>query len=98
MSANDLKALKTAIGNFTLAQPKPRKAIADSTAATAELVTLFVQVDEVFYNQLDPMVETLQESNPAFYNAYQSARTIVDAAASRESKTTPAQQDTLKPA
>jgi hypothetical protein len=92
VSASDLKALKTAIANFTLAQPKPRKGIAESASATAELVTLFVRLDDVLFNQLDPLVETLQEVNPPFYIAYQTARTIVDSAASRESKPAPAPQ------
>ena len=92
VNANDLTALGTAIGNFTIAQPKPRKGISVSAAATAELVALFSQVDEVLNHQLDPLVETLAAVNPAFYNAYQTARNIVDSAASHEVKPAPAPQ------
>jgi hypothetical protein len=44
----------------------------------------------VFSNQLDPLTATLKDANPTFYNAYQTARSIVDQAASRESKIVPA--------
>ena len=92
VSAKDLQALKTAIGNFVSAQPKPRQSISTSAAATAQLVTLFDQLEEVFNQQLDPLIETLQDSNTAFYTAYQTARTIVDAPATHEVKPAPAPQ------
>jgi hypothetical protein len=97
VNASDLTALNTAIGNFTIAQPKPRKGITVSAAATAELVALFAQADEVFNHQLDPLVETLAAANPAFYNAYQTARSIVDSAASHEVKPAPAAQTSPLP-
>jgi hypothetical protein len=84
VTANDLKALKNAIPAFEDAQPKPRQGRAASASATAELMTLFVQLDDVLFNQLDPLMEKFSQSSPAFYNEYQTARVIVDDAASHE--------------
>lgn len=89
VSANDLKALKTAIADFTAAQPKPRQGISASASATVELVDLFAQLDEVLNKQLDPLVETLASVTPSFYNEYQTARAIVDSSASHIVKPTP---------
>jgi len=89
VTANDLKALKTAIADFTAAQPKPRLGISASASATAELVDLFAQLDEVLNRQPDPLMETLASVNPSFYNEYQTARTIVDSSASHVAKTAP---------
>ena len=89
VSANDLKALKTAIADFTAAQAKPRQGISASASATVELVDLFAQLDEVLNKQLDPLVETLASVNPSFYNEYQTARAIVDSSASHVVKPTP---------
>lgn len=55
-------------------------------SATREIPGLFEQLDEVLQKQLDPIAETLQETEPAFYNAYRVARVIVDESATRESQ------------
>jgi hypothetical protein len=65
-------------------KPRPRQGRAASASATAELMTLFVQLDDALFNQLDPMMEKFAPSHPAFYNEYQAARVIVDDAASHE--------------
>ena len=49
VDASDLKALKTAISDFTDVQPKPRQSKAALSAATAELVKLFEKLDDVLY-------------------------------------------------
>lgn len=87
VSAADLKAVKTAITEFTELQPKPRQSKATSAAATRELETLFATLDEVLNNQIDPLTEKFRESEAAFYNEYQTSRSIVSNATSRESKT-----------
>jgi hypothetical protein len=101
VAAKDLTALETAIGNFTGVQPKPRQSRAASAAATAELFDLFKQLDEVLNGQLDPLMEKFQQSAPAFYNEYRTARIIVDDAATHESPakaTASAQTQSLKAA
>lgn len=86
VSANDLKAVKTAITAFTELQPKPRQSRATATAATRELETLFATLDELLNNQIDPLTEKFRESEAAFYNEFQTARSIVSNAATREAK------------
>ena len=87
VSANDLKAVKTAIAAFAELQPKPRQSKATSSAATRELETLFATLDEVLHNQIDPLTEKFRESDATFYNEYQTSRSIVTNATSHEGKT-----------
>lgn len=87
VNANDLAALKAAIADFTGAQPKPRNGRAISASATKQLEALFAELDATLNNQLDPLMEKFKSTQPAFYTAYQTARTIVDSAASRPAKT-----------
>ena len=89
VNANDLKALKSAITNFTGAQSKPRQGRAISASATKQLEALFAKLDATLNDQLDPLMVKFQTTQPAFYSAYQTARSIVDSAASRESKVVP---------
>ena len=83
----DLLALKTALTGFSGAQPKPRNGRAISASATKQLEALFAELDATLNNQLDPLLEKFKTSQPAFYTAYQTARSIVDSAASRAAKT-----------
>ena len=82
--AKDLKAADTAIKRFKTAQPKPRQRKAAGVAATRELLDLFDQLNKVLHKQLDPIVETFRGTEPAFYNEYRAARTLVVDATTRE--------------
>ena len=73
-----------AITAFTDAQSKPRVGRATSAAATSELVTLFAELDEVLTEQLDPLMTKFRFTQPAFFAEYQTARVIVDSAASHD--------------
>jgi len=86
IAAADLDALEAAITAFTTVQPKPRQGRAASASATRDLATLFTRLDEVLANQIDPLMEKFLTTDAAFYNEYQTARSIVDATASREHK------------
>ena len=66
--------------------PKPRERQAKGAAATKELVTLFTTLDELFGNQLDPLMEKFKESNAGFYNEHRTARLLVDSGAARAGK------------
>lgn len=87
VSAADLKAVKTAITEFTELQPKPRQSKATASAATREIETLFATLDEVLNNQIDPLTEKFRDSDASFYNEFQTARSIVTNATARETKT-----------
>jgi len=84
VAASDRTALSNAITAFTGVQTKPRPGRATSAAATAELVTLFTEPDEVLTEQLDPLMAKFRFTQPAFFAEYQTARVIVDSAASHE--------------
>ncbi len=83
---DDLESLETAITGFTTQQPRPRQGKAASASATRELETLFAQLDKVLYDQIDPLMEKFLKTDAAFFNEYQTARSIVDVTATRERK------------
>jgi hypothetical protein len=84
VATGDRLALNNAITAFTGVQTKPRQGRATSAAATAELVTLFTELDEVLTEQLDPLMAKFRFTQPAFFAEYQTARVIVDSAASHD--------------
>jgi hypothetical protein len=86
VAASDRTALSNAITAFTGAQTMPRQGLATSAAATAELVTLFTELDEVLTEQLDPLMAKFRLTQPAFFAEYRTARVIVDSAASHDVK------------
>jgi hypothetical protein len=47
---------------------------------------LFKQVDELLTERLDALAVQFKDSQPAFFNAYNSARRIVESAGSRSGK------------
>ena len=86
VKAKDLTALNTAITEFEAVQAKPRNGKAAQSSATAELKRLFVKFDKTLNEQLDPLIEKFKKTNAAFYHEYQTARSIVDSAASHQAK------------
>lgn len=73
----DIAGLNNAIINFSSEVQNPRAAIAEKKAATSMLVPLFKDASAIL-RIMDGIVETLRESDPDFYNAYNSAREIID--------------------
>ena len=84
VEAKDLKALRDGITAFTDLQPKPRQGRSTSASATAQLDKLFRELDMVLTERLDPLLAKFKARNPALYQEYRTARTIVDTAASHE--------------
>jgi hypothetical protein len=80
--AADQTALSGAIATFTSVQTKPRQGLAASASATTDLVTLFEELDVILNEQLDPLMTTFRFTQPTFFAEYETARTIVDSAAS----------------
>ena len=81
-----LTALKKKIDGFQAVQAKPRQGRATSSSATKELAKLFKQVDELLNERLDALVVQFKESQPAFFNAYTTAREVVNAPGGRASR------------
>jgi hypothetical protein len=86
MKANDLKGLNTAFTEFWDLRAKPRHGHAAWAAVTPELEALSAGRAETLNKQPDPLIEQFKPTNAAFYNDYQTARSIVDSAASHEAK------------
>ena len=84
VSANDVKALKNGIAAFGEVQSKPRQGRAASAAATKELEKLFAEMDKTLNEQLDPLLAKFESTNADFHSEYQTARAIVDSAASHD--------------
>lgn len=82
--ASDRTALSNAITAFTDVQTKPRQGRATSASATSELVSLFEELDTTLNEQLDPLMTKFRFTQPAFFAEYQTARAIVDSAASHD--------------
>ena len=73
---------------------KPRQQIAEGSAATTNLASQFNAADTVLGKRMDKLVWQFKDSAPEFFNAYQTARSIVDSGGSRTSRknNTPAPQ------
>jgi hypothetical protein len=78
VSTGDLEEFQMVIDNFTTLIAKPRNAIGTRVTATAKLVELFKQGDEILYNRMDKLAEKYRSSNKDFYLSYKNARIIVD--------------------
>lgn len=83
-----LTKLRQRIDAFNAVQTKPRQVTSSSSAATRELPGLFQQAIAVLEDRLDGLVVQFKESQPSFYNEYQSARVIVNSASGRSTKAT----------
>jgi len=73
-----LAALQMAIDGYTRVASKPRAAIADRSVTKAEVKEMFEQVDTVFTEQLDLLIEDFAETHPTFVAGYKARRKLVD--------------------
>lgn len=89
ITAAKLTAFKKKIDAFEDMQPKPRQQIATGSAATTNLQGQFRAADTILTKRLDNLVFQFKASAPDFFNAYQTARAVVDSARARKSKPAP---------
>lgn len=73
-----LEELQTAITAYAQSVPKPRAAITNRSVIKAEIKQLFVQIDKIFDEQLDKLIEIIAETHPNFAANYKAKRIIVD--------------------
>ena len=76
-----LKALKDTLAKFEKVKPAPRQGVSDGSSATRRLTVLFARTSKLLRNRLDRLVVQFKKTQPEFYGAYQSARKIVNLAA-----------------
>lgn len=72
-----LTAFKKKIDAFEATLGKPRQQIATSSAATTTLTQQFTEADTILSKRLDKLVLQFKDAAPDFFNAYQTARSIV---------------------
>jgi hypothetical protein len=80
-----LTALKKKIDAFEASLARPRQQIAAGSAATQSLQGKFNEADEILNKRLDKLVYQFKGSAPDFFNAYRTARSIVDIRGTRKS-------------
>lgn len=75
-----VNALKQRLKAYDSLRGLPRQATAAAAAATRQLERLFPKATRLLDNRIDRLVWQFRESQPEFYEKYQVARTIVNAA------------------
>ncbi len=78
VTLDEVDALDAADDEFALALDTPRAAIGSRSRARAEIAAGIDSVRTLLVDKMDPMVERLAPSQPAFAQEYRSARIIVD--------------------
>ena len=82
----ELTKLEGLIAQFTAIQTIPRSKLVDRKAAKETLVEVVDAAKELLTSQIDLQMELMRRREPEFYNAYQSARKIVDIGIRHEKK------------
>jgi hypothetical protein len=70
--------LQTRITEYVAAMGKRESSIAERSGATQALAGLFDETDELLYDDLDRLMETVRNTETEFYNKYFAARVIKD--------------------
>lgn len=78
VSAGKLTAFNNAIKTYDSLRSTPRQARAAKAAATKQLGRLFPKADRVLSRTIDKLMVQFKESEPEFYDQYQTARSIVN--------------------
>jgi hypothetical protein len=78
--------LKAAADLFANKKESPREAVIGRKVETLSLPSAILAVRSIFRNEIDKLMTAFKKTAPDFYNAYFTARIIVDRAATRPSK------------
>jgi hypothetical protein len=70
----------------TRAASTPRLPIIERKQATRQLTELLSEIDALLKEQIDPLVDSLRQSNPAAYHRYKSARKLMGRRRSRKAE------------
>ena len=79
-----LKALKDLVAKFEKVKPLHRTGVSDGSSATRRLTVLFARTSKLLRTRLDRLVVQFKKTSPEFYEAYQTARKIVNLAATHD--------------
>ena len=81
-----LTTLKQRLKTYDALRVMPRQAQGAAAAATRQLEQLFPETDRLLVNRMDRLVWQFRENEPEFYEKYQVARTVVNAATTGDEK------------
>lgn len=78
VTAEKLAELQTLITDYIVATGQRESSVAERSGATQALAALFDETDELLYDDLDRLMETVRSTETDFYNEYFAARVIKD--------------------
>lgn len=78
LSQTDIDNLKLAIAEFEKGTAQQGATASDGSADTKSEVNTINEINEIFKDKIDRMMERFKNKNKDFYNAYKSARSIKD--------------------
>jgi hypothetical protein len=73
-----LEDLKSRIAAYDAALKDVASGVAERMGARTAVSELFIQVDEVLKEEIDPMMQLFRVTDPEFYNQYRAVRVIKD--------------------
>jgi len=79
----NIDELSQALQDYNEMKAGPRQATVERMVQTESLSSLFREANGIVRNEIDPMVNLFSRTHPQFVSNYQSARVIVDRAATR---------------
>jgi len=86
VSQTNIDELSAALTEFNQAKAGPRTATAERAALTESLPKLINEASDILKNRVDRLVSLFSRSDPDFVSGYESARVIVDRAATHKAK------------
>ena len=86
VTEENIEELNQALADFNASKEGPRRAKADRMTQTETIPALIRELNTIFREELDRMVNLFRRSNPEFVGRYRAARVIVDRAATRQTK------------
>jgi len=84
----NIDELSQALQDYNEAKVGPRQVAVERMVQTESLSSLFREANGIVRNEIDPMVNLFSRTHPQFVSNYQSARVIVDRAATRSAAKT----------
>ena len=81
----NIDEFSSALQDYNEMKAGPRQATVERMVQTESLSTLGREANDILRNEIDPMVNLFSRTHPEFVSNYQSARVIIDRAATRTS-------------
>lgn len=79
-AASDVTAIGKAVEAYAKSCPKPRQGVASRSASNKEVKKLVRKGRRIVTSRIDRLMLQVRKTNPEFYNAYKTARKVVNPA------------------